>query len=202
MTRRATTSLETHRELLGRFSSSIRSQLSQHVQRMVDGFDRFHQLFGPGNERRGIEFLGRRRRDQFRLQVLGQAIRGGVEFHAKGHQFVRRKQIGRRLFQVRSNGPQHRAEHVALHSIAPAGVRPLLYGFAPCFRTAPGDSWHEQESLEGVIVFLRNRIELVVVAASTSDSQAEKRLGHDVEPIVQTIAFVLSDVDRRVDFFA
>ncbi len=55
-----------------------------------------------------------------------------------------------------------------------------------------------EEPGKGVVVLRADRVELVVVAASTGHRQAQKRLGKDVDLVVDPPQLVLADVHRRV----
>ena len=55
-----------------------------------------------------------------------------------------------------------------------------------------------QESGQGVIVFVADRVELVIVAAGAGDRQAEERLAKDVDLVVDPVDLVLAGVDGRM----
>src|SRR5579863_7415393 len=55
---------------------------------------------------------------------------------------------------------------------------------------------------EGVVVLLAYRIELVIVAAGTTDGQPQKSLSKNVDLVVDAIGPMLTHVDRRVGLLA
>src|SRR5690606_18015717 len=59
-----------------------------------------------------------------------------------------------------------------------------------------------QITKQTVVIRLRNRIELVVVTTSTCDRESEKGLAEDIDHVVEPIALILPDVDRRMNPFA
>src|SRR5256885_1805232 len=60
----------------------------------------------------------------------------------------------------------------------------------------------DEEARERVIVRLRNRVELVVVASCATNGDAEERLAHHIKAIVHPVRLVLADVHGRMHFFA
>ena len=56
----------------------------------------------------------------------------------------------------------------------------------------------EEHARQGVVVFVRNRVELMVVAAGAAERQAEKRLSEGVDAIVGAISLVLRQVGGRL----
>ena len=59
-----------------------------------------------------------------------------------------------------------------------------------------------QEAEEGVVVLGRDRVELVIVAARTGHRQAEERLRHHVDAVVEAVGLVLANVHGRMDLLA
>ena len=59
-----------------------------------------------------------------------------------------------------------------------------------------------QIAAERVVIRLADRIKLVIVASRAGDRQAKKRLAENVDLIVQPIALMLADIDRRVRLLA
>ena len=55
-----------------------------------------------------------------------------------------------------------------------------------------------EEPGEGVIVLIGDRVELVVVAAGTGQSEAQKRLGDHVDLVVDSPHLLFANVDRRM----
>ena len=60
----------------------------------------------------------------------------------------------------------------------------------------------EGKSREGIIIPLRNRIELVVVTTGTADSETEEGFRQDIDPVIDSIRFIFANIDRGMDFFA
>ncbi len=58
------------------------------------------------------------------------------------------------------------------------------------------------EPAQGVVVALRDGVELVVVAAGAGNGQAEEGFRKDVHLVVEAFAFVLADVDGAVGFLS
>ena len=65
--------------------------------------------------------------------------------------------------------------------------------------------WHlpitarHQHAGDGVVVFVGDGVEFVVVAAGAAEGQAEKRLAECVDPVVGAVGIILGDVDGRMD---
>ena len=75
----------------------------------------------------------------------------------------------------------------------------LPIGFEGFKRHLPITARH-QHAGDGVVVFVGDGVEFVVVAAGTAEGQAEKRLAKRVDPVVGAVCIILSDVDGRMDF--
>ena len=59
-----------------------------------------------------------------------------------------------------------------------------------------------QKARNGIVVFGGNRIELVVVTACASESDAEERLAHHVDLVVDASCLIALDIDGSVSGFA
>ena len=55
-----------------------------------------------------------------------------------------------------------------------------------------------QETRQGVIVFLRDRVELVIMTTGTGDREAQEGLGDHIDLVVDPPHLVLADVHRRM----
>ena len=59
----------------------------------------------------------------------------------------------------------------------------------------------DQESRQAVVILLRNRVELVIVATRAGDRESEKGFRHHVEAAVHPVALVLPNVQRPAHLF-
>ena len=60
----------------------------------------------------------------------------------------------------------------------------------------------KHEPAQGVVILRADRVELVVMATGAGDRQPEERLAEDIDLVVDAVALVLPDVDRRMHFLA
>ena len=95
-------------------------------------------------------------------------------------------------------GQDRRAKFVA-QRVEPPGN---LHVVVDCIETDLAIARALQIAGQCVVVVLRDRVELVIVATGTGDGHSQERSGRDVEHVGVAVGFVLTDADRRVDRLA